>query len=157
MASKLSQLRLGTPPYKIVDIRGLKVAVVILSSDITIQIDQEVQRYESENPDSVNDNIKDRIFDIKLCYHCMRDPDNINVKIADSEEEVGQTLDVEDISRITGAYSELMINKAPKIELLTEEELDELKKYLEVTPLKDLSTVSLVHLTNFHQTILSEK
>ena len=88
----------------------------------------------------------------------MRDPSDptLSTKIASSPAEVGECLDNEDISRICGAYGELIINKAPKLETLTQEELDIIKKHLEVTPLSDLSTVLLVHLKNCHQTIVSE-
>ena len=157
MASKLSQLRQGIPPHKIVEIRGIEFAIVILASDIMLQIDQEVQEYATENAGKVNDEIRNRLFDIKLCYHAMRDPQDINKRVSEDPDEVASILDPEDISRITQAYSELMLNKAPKIELLSDEEFEELKKYLEVTPLKDLSTVLLVHLTNSHQTIRSER
>lgn len=94
-----------------------------------------------------------------LAYYCMRDPDDptMNTKLADSVEEVGEFLDLEDISRVVNAYSELIMNKAPKIELMSQEEFDELKKYLDVTPLSDLSTVSLVHLGNFRRSVVSEK
>ena len=92
-----------------------------------------------------------------LCYHCMRVPTDINEKIASSPDEIGELLDVEDIQRVCEKYNELIVNKTPKLEVLTEEELDSLKKYLEVTPLKDISTVSLVHLKYFHQTLVSEQ
>lgn len=157
MASKLSQLRQGISPHKIVEIGDMEFAVVILASDIMLQIEQEVQEYATQNESRVNAEIRNRLFDIKLCYHCMRDPQNINKRVSESPEEVASILDPEDISRVTQAYSELMINKAPKIELLNDEEFEELKKHLEVTPLKDLSTVLLVHLTNSHQTIRSER
>jgi hypothetical protein len=85
------------------------------------------------------------------------DPDDINIQIFDDMDDVGKILDEEDIKRVCMAYNELMANKAPKIEMMKQDEFDELKKYLEVTQLSDLSTVSLIHLTNFHRTIVSEK
>ena len=87
----------------------------------------------------------------------MRDPDDISERISSSVQEVMECMDLEDINRIVKAYGELMMNKAPKLELLTQDQLEVVKKHLEVTPLSDLSTVSLVHLANFHQTIVSEK
>ena len=92
-----------------------------------------------------------------LCFECMRVPGNLLTKVASSADEVGELLDDEDIKRICEKYNELLVNKAPKLEVLTEEELDSLKKYLEVTPLKDISTVSLVHLKYCHQTLVSEQ
>lgn len=155
MASKLSKLRQGIPPHKMVLIRDMQVAVVILPSDIIRLCEEQMEEYAKKNPDKVNDNVKNQYFDRLLCYHCMRDPEDpsFETKLADSPEEVGQAMDLEDISRITGAYGELMMNKAPKIELLNEEEFENIKKFLEVTPLKGLNTVSLVHLANFHQTM----
>lgn len=66
-------------------------------------------------------------------------------------------LDDEDIQRVCEKYNELIVNKAPKLEVITEEELDEIKKYLEVTPLSDINTVSLVHLKYFLQTVTSSQ
>jgi hypothetical protein len=77
--------------------------------------------------------------------------------MTDSIEEVGRSLDDEDIKRVCEAYSELLVNRAPKLEMLKQEEYEELKKVLEATQLSDLSTVSLVHLKHFHLTIVSEK
>ena len=87
----------------------------------------------------------------------MRVPTDLEQKVASSIDEIGQLLDDEDIKRVCEQYNNLIVNKAPKLEVLTEEELDSLKKYLEVTPLKDISTVSLVHLKYCHQTLVSEK
>lgn len=156
MISKLSELRKGTPISKVVTLYdGLKVAVVLLSTDVMLQIEREVQQYMTDNEKSVNNIIKNQLFDIKLCYHAMRDPSDINTKIASNEDEVAKLLDSEDVSRITTAFGELMVNKTPKIELMSEEDFEELKKTLGAMELKELSTVSLVHLTNFHQTLLS--
>jgi hypothetical protein len=77
--------------------------------------------------------------------------------MTDSPEEVAAMMDLEDISRVVNAYQELILNKAPKLEMITQNQLDEIKNYLEVTPLSDLSTVLLVHLANCHRTIVSEK
>ena len=70
-------------------------------------------------------------------------------------KEYGQIYKI--VLQLFEKYNELLVNKAPKLEVLTEEELDSLKKYLEVTPLKDISTVSLVHLKYCHQTLVSEQ
>lgn len=157
MISKLSELRQGTPVNKKITLReNFEVAVVILPTDIMMQIEQEVQEYLNANESKVNQVIKNQLFDIKLCYHAMRNPSNLLEKVAKDEKEVAELLDQEDIGRVTTAFGELMINKSPKIELMSEEEFDELKKNLAEMSLKDLSTVSLVHLTNFHQTIHSK-
>lgn len=155
MASKLSQLRNGIPPHKYIDIRGMRIAVVLIPSDILRQCEELTEEYGNNNKTKVNERVKSQYFDELLAYNCMRDPDDLNKKIAESVEEVREILDIEDIGRVTSAYGELLMNKAPKIELLNEEQLDEIKKHLEVTPLKDLSTVSVVHLANFHQVIVS--
>lgn len=158
---KLSQLRTGKQVYGIVKLSNgteeVKVAVVLLPSD-TIQLcEEQTEIYVNEHKDSANDNVRNQYFDKLLCFHCLRNPDNLNEKLADSVEEIGEQLDVEDISRITGKYRELMVNKAPKIELMTNEDLEEIKNYLSEIQLKDLNTVSLVHLTNFHQTMDSQR
>lgn len=158
---KLSQLRTGRPVYKTITLSNgtdsFKVAVVLLPSDTVQQCEEETERYVNEHKGSANDNVRNQYFDKLLCYHCLRNPENLDEKLADDVDEIGEQLDVEDISRITGAYRELMVNKAPKIELLTNEDLEEIKNYLSETQLKDLNTVSLVHLTNFHQTMGSQK
>ena len=105
------------------------------------------------------DNPKNRAlyYNRLLCYHCMRIPTDLNTKVASSADEVASMLDDEDIQRVCEKYNELIVNKAPKLEVITEEELDEIKKYLEVTPLSDINTVSLVHLKYFLQTVTSSQ
>ncbi len=159
MASKLHQLRNGIPPHKRINIRGVDAMVVLVSSDTIKKCEETVEEYASNNKDRVNDKVRNNYFDQLLAYHCLRDPDDptLNTKLASDVTEIAEILDNYDIGTIMEAYSELVMNKAPKIELLTEEQLDDIKKHLEVTKLSDLSTVSLVHLANFHLQIVSEQ
>lgn len=158
---KLSKLREGIPLHKNVILgsgaSSVKVAVVLLANDLMQLIDEQTEEYCNENKNKVNARVRDYYHNRLMSFHCMRDIDDptYQTKIADSIEEVAE-LDLEDIKRVTNAYSELLLNKAPKLELLTQENLDELKKHLEVTQLSDLSTVLLVHLRSCHQTIVSE-
>lgn len=161
--SKIRNLRMGTPPHKTVKIgngeNAITVKVVALPLDVTQSIEEQVEEYCQLNKGKVNNNVRQQMYNKLLAYNCMRDPDDptMNTKVAESADEVGEFMDLEDISRVVNTYSELIMNKAPKIELITQEEFDELKKYLDVTPLSDLSTVSLVHLENFHRSVVSEK
>ena len=171
--SYLRRMRTGQPPHKIVTLGNggdsFQVAVILLSSDKMLAINELVEeRYQVKTTRGLDgkdievkdprDNSKNRAryYNQLLCYESMRNPDDLNEKIADSPEEVGELLDDEDIQRICEMYNELIVNKAPKLEVLKQEELDQLKKYLEVTPLSDISTVSLVHLKYCHQTLVSE-
>lgn len=171
--SYLKRMRTGQHPHETVTLGNgsdsFDVEVVLLSNDEMLTINEMVEkRYHTDRRIDANgneqivtdtkDNGKNRsmYYDRLLCYYCMRLPDDIEEKIASSEEEVGQLLDLEDIQRVCNKYNEILINKAPKLEILKEEDLKSLKKYLEVTPLNDLSTVLLVHLKSCHQTLLSE-
>jgi hypothetical protein len=157
----VSQLRRGIRPHKLVTLGNgsntTDVMVVLLPSDIMLDIETRVEEFCQDNPKKSNMKVRTRLYNRLLCYYCMMDPDDINIQIFDDMDDVGKILDEEDIKRVCMAYNELMANKAPKIEMMKQDEFDELKKYLEVTQLSDLSTVSLVHLTNFHRTIVSEK
>lgn len=156
----LRDLRKGTPPHKRVHIGdndGFDVMVVIISADKCLEIEEDVQEYCSSKSSKSNDNTKNQFYNAMLAYNCMRDVDDLTQHIAGDVNEVLQTMDLEDINRVVNAYGELMMNKAPKLELITDAQLDVIKKHLEVTPLSDLSTVLLVHLANCHQTIVSEK
>lgn len=161
--SKLWKLRSGVPVHKNVILGNgdstVKVTVVALPADTMQMIDETVEEYCKRNKDKINDAVRVQYYNINLVHHCMRDPnsDRYSVKMTDSPEEVASIMDLEDISRIINAYQELILNKAPKLEMLTQEQLDEIKKHLEITPLSDLSTVLLVHLGNCHRTIVSEK
>jgi metal-responsive CopG/Arc/MetJ family transcriptional regulator len=161
--SKLWQLRAGIPIHKNVTLGNgdstVEVTVVSLPADTMQTIDETVEEYCKKNREKVNDTVRTQLYNIHLVHHCMRDPnsDRFSVKMTDSPEEVSSIMDLEDISRIINAYQELILNKAPKLEFITQEQLDEIKKHLEVTPLSDLSTVLLVHLANCHRTIVSEK
>lgn len=171
--SYLKRMRTGQHPHETVTLGNgsdsFDVEVVLLSNDEMLTINEMVEkRYHTER--KIDENGKEQIItDLKdsgknralyynrlLCYNCMRLPDDLEVKIAASPEEVGQLLDDEDIQRVCNKYNEILINKAPKLEIMKEEDLNQLKKYLEVTPLKDLSTVLLVHLRSCHQTLVSE-
>ena len=161
--SKLWKLRSGIPVHKNVTLgngeTAVEVAVVSLSADTMKAIDETVELYCRQNKDRVNDVVRSQVYNIHLVHHCMRDPnsDRFSQKMTDSPEEVADMMDLEDISRIVNAYQELILNKAPRIDMLTQEQLDTIKNFLEVTPLSDLSTVLLVHLTNCHRTTVSEK
>lgn len=167
--SYLKKIRTGQPPHSIVTLGNggdsFEVAVVLLSSDMMLSINEDVENRYHEITDSETtiknpmDSQKNRAmyYNMLLCYNCMRVPTNLNERVASSPQEIGELLDVEDIKRVCEKYNELIVNKSPRLEVLTEEELDSLKKYLEVTPLKDISTVSLVHLKYFHQTLVSEQ
>lgn len=156
----LKDLRRGIPPHKRVHIGGADgydVMVVVLSADKCLEIEEQTQDYCSSRGSKANENVKNQFYNAMLVANCMRDPDDLTVPIASSLNEVMECMDLEDINRVVNAYGELMMNKAPKLELLTQEQLETVKKHLEVTPLSDLSTVLLVHLANCHQTIVSEK
>lgn len=167
--SYLKKMRTGQPQHRIVTLGNgcdsFDIAVVLLSSDVMLSINEEVEgRYHDiidgdklvKNPIS-NEKNRAMYYNRLLCFNCMRIPTDLDMKIASSPDEVGRLLDDEDIKRVCESYNELIVNKAQKLEVLTKEELEELKKYLEVTPLKDISTVSLVHLKYFHQTLVSEQ
>ena len=159
-AKSLRDLRRGIPPHKRVHIGGTEgydVTVVILSADKCLELEELTNEYCITREKGVNDTVRNQFYNALLVNECMRDPDDISERISSSVQEVMECMDLEDINRIVKAYGELMMNKAPKLELLTQDQLEVVKKHLEVTPLSDLSTVSLVHLANFHQTIVSEK
>lgn len=155
----LKDLRIGTPPHKNIRIGGnggYDVAIVILDADKCLEIEEQTQEYCSSKQNKVNEIVKTQFYNSLLCLNCMRDPADLNSHIADSLDEIMKYMDLEDINRVINAYSELMMNKAPKLEFVSEEQLEVIKKHLEVTPLSDLSTVLLIHLANCHQTIVSE-
>lgn len=167
--SYLKRMRTGQPPHGIITLGNgsdsFEVAVVLLSNDIMLNINELVEDRYHEIIDGTNtmknplDTQKNRAmyYNRLLCYHCLRVPTDLSQRVASSADEIGELLDDEDIKRVCEQYNNLIINKAPKLEVLNEEELESLKKYLEVTPLKDISTVSLVHLKYFHQTLVSEQ
>lgn len=160
--NKLRKLRLGIPEHQNVTLgngdNAVTVAVVALSADIMQQLDEQVEGYCQKNADKVNDDVRTQYYNRLLTYYCMRDPEDptLQTMMAESADEVAEIMDIEDISRICNAYGDLMMNKAPKIEIISEEQLELIKKHLEVTPLSDLSTVLLVHLGSCHQAIISE-
>lgn len=156
----LHALRKGIPPHKRVHIGGpdgYDVMVVVLSADKCLELEESVQEYCSSREKRVNEKVRSQFYNALLVKECMRDVDDITKPMANSVAEVMECMDLEDINRVVTAYGELMMNKAPKLELITQEQLDIVKKHLEVTPLSDLSTVLLVHLANCHRTIVSEK
>lgn len=154
--SKIAQLRQGTPPHKIINIRGVSMAVVLLPSDTVRKIEEKVEQYCNINKDKVNENVRNQYYDSMLAYESLRDDNNLDEHIADNMDEITKVLSPTEINYVCTIYGELMMDKDPrKLELLTAEQFEELKKYLEETPLSDLNTVSLVHLSNFRQAMIS--
>ena len=143
---------------------SVTVAVVLLPSDIMLDINETVEeRYAPEIKDGVavknskqSDVTRAQYYNQLLCYHCMCEPEDLDVKIFEKFEDVGHNLTLEDIKRVCETYNNIIVNNSDKLETMKPEDYDELKKFLEVTPLKDLSIVSQVHLMYFLQTVLSE-
>lgn len=166
--NKIRNMRMGKKSCSSVKLGvgddSVMVAVVLLPSDIMLDINEMVEeRYAPTVQDGVvvknakqNDITRNQYYNQLLCLHCMREIDDINTPIFNTVEEVGSILTLEDIKRVCEAYNALIINNSDKLETLKQEDYDELKKLLEVTPLKDLSIVSQVHLMYFLQTLLSE-
>lgn len=161
--SKLAALRRGVPLHKNVILgngeQAVQVAVVLLSSDDMLDIESATEAYIKSLGDGANSVVRNNYYNKLLCSMCMRDPSDTSYQtmMVESADEVGTLMDIEDIERICSAYKELLINKAPRMEMITEEDFEELKNYLRVTPLNDLSTMLLVHLKSCHQTLVSEK
>ena len=166
--NKIRHMRMGKRSRSIVKLGigddSVMVAVVLLPSDIMLGINEQVEeRYAPIIQDGVvvkntrqNDITRNQYYNQLLCLYCMREVDNLDEQIFSNVEEVGSVLTLEDIKRVCEAYNSLIINNSDKMETLKQEDYDELKKFLEVTPLKDLSIVSQVHLMYFLQTVLSE-
>lgn len=161
--SKLAILRRGIPMHKRVTLgngeNSMEVVVVLLSSDDMLDIEGATEEYCKRIGDKCNRIVRNNYYNRLLCALAMRDPDDVtyNTLLVDDADEVGEFMDVEDMERVCSAYKELLQNKAPKMELINETELEEIKNFLRVTPLKDLSTTLLVHLKSCHRTIVSEK
>lgn len=166
--NKIRNMRMGKRSHSSVKLGigddSVVVAVVLLPSDIMLDINETVEeRYAPQIVDGVvvknskqNDITRNQYYNQLLCLHCMREITNLDEPIFTTVEEVGSILTLEDIKRVCEAYNALIVNNSDKLETLRQEDYDELKKFLEVTPLKDLSIVSQVHLMYFLQTILSE-
>lgn len=165
---KIRNMRMGKFTHSTVKL-GLgddvvQVAVVLLPSDTMLEINELVaERYAPQVVDGEtvensknNETTRAQYYNQLLCFHCMREMEDLNEKIFTKFEDVGTILTLEDIRRVCEAYNNLIINNSDKLEVLKQEDYDELKKFLEVTPLKDLSIVSRVHLKYFLQTILLE-
>lgn len=162
--SKLAALRRGVPLHKRITLgvgsNTLDVVVVLLSSDDMLDIEQATEEYcrtigEKKNNRIVRNNYYNRM----LAAIAMRDPSDptFQTLMVSDPDEVGEYLDIEDIDRITTAYKELLSDKVPKMDLLSEDQLEEIKNFLRVTPWKDLSTTLRLHLKSCHQTIVSRQ
>lgn len=160
--NKLYFLRSGIPPHRRATLVGgdqkVEVMIVLLNSNESQEIDEMVEEYCQSKKDKVNSKVRSQYYNKLLCSYCMRDiEDPTYKKRIVTITEVGELMDVSDINVICKVYQELMMNKAPKLELLNADDYDEIKNYLGVTKLNDLSTVSLIHLKSFHLTLASEK
>lgn len=166
--NKIRNMRMGKRSHSKVKLGvgddSVMVAVVLLPSDIMLDINEKVEeRYAPTIQNGAvikntkhNDITRNQYYNQLLCLHCMREIDDLDRSVFTTVEEVGSILTLEDIKRVCEAYNTLIVNNSDKLETLRQEDYDELKKFLEVTQLKDLSIVSQVHLMYFLQTVLSE-
>lgn len=166
LGSFISNLRRGITPFKIISLSNgndetFNVAVVLLSSDLMCDINDKVcEKYgePTEVEDKQREKAKNIYYNTLLAYHCTRVPEEPYAEyIASCYEEFTRYMDLEDIQRITNAYNELLIDKCDKIELLTDERLEELVNFLDRQAeegWKGLSTTVFIHLTNLYNTLL---
>lgn len=163
MGSFISNLRRGKTPFKVIGLQNgedvFDVAIVLLSSDLMCDINDKVyDKYgESEEENEQLTKAKNIYYNTLLAYHCTRVPEEpYQEYVAGSYKEFCQYMDLEDIDRIVKAYNELLINKCDKIELLTDDRLEELVNFLERQrggDWKDLDTIAYIHLTNLYNNL----
>lgn len=163
MGSFISNIRRGRTPFKVIGLNNgdetFDVAIVLLSSDLMCDINDRVcEKYgESEEESEQLTKSKNIYYNTLLAYYCTRVPKVPYTEyVADSYKEFCSYMDLEDIDRIVKAYNELLISKCDKIELLTDDRLEELVNFLEKQrggDWKDLDTIAYIHLTNLYNNL----
>lgn len=148
--SLLQKIKSGKKNYKIIKFPGTdeNVAIVLLSSDETTMAKLKADEFNKKN------NITDEIYLDKsiqeyIIFYALRDPEDLNKKVAESIDELKQSITVNDLAYLMIEYTNLSNETNPLINSLTEEMFEELKKTLEKTSLKDLNGESLLSLRNF--------
>lgn len=112
-----------------------------------------------DNPYGVE--LRDRAMAVATIFHAVREPDNLEMKVYQSIEqmiddpEVG--LEFEDINRLNEEYMALVDFSSPMLDGLDEEKLGELKKAFEMIDLSGLSGKPWFHLKMFFSTLTAEQ
>lgn len=148
--SFLQKIKQGKKNHKIVDFPGTehKVALVILPSNELTSCKLESDKYIEEN------NIKDEayqdvILQQSILYRALRDPDNLDNKIADTLADFKSTIDNSELAYFMVQYNMLTQEHSPFLAQVSEEQFEALKKTLEKMNLNELNGESLVALRNF--------
>lgn len=147
--SILQKIRNGKKNHKIVNFPGTeeKVAMVILSSNVTTDCMLKTEKYSQEK--NITDPIyKDIVLQQYLVYEFLRDKDNLDIKVSDSIDDVRE-LDVSELAYLVTEYNQLSTENSPFLSAVSAEEFELLKKTLQEIQLSDLSGESLVTLKSF--------
>lgn len=152
---KLSSLRRDVPPHSMHEFKDgngkpiFEFAIVLLNMEQIRRCGEQVVLFNKNN--EVDDpNYSEVIFNINLVYHCMRQPDNLDMHIANGIDEIQEFLSEGRMNYIVEQYYLLEAVHSPKsLELLTNEEMEELKKLIGQIQLSNLSTISQAHLKSF--------
>lgn len=147
--SLLHKIKNGKKNTKLVEFPGstTKVALVILSSNEITQAKVASDAYILEKKIS-GDTYMDMAFQQEIIFRALRDKDNLENRLADNIDEI-RALEVNELAYLQVQYNLFQQENSPFLSAVTEEQLDILKKTLEIMSLKDLSGESLVALRSF--------
>jgi hypothetical protein len=148
-SNRLKKMRLGQEAPTFVNLRGEnRIALVPL-----IEAEEEMAWVEASHLGAEDNTYgqqgMDKRFRSSTLFYAMRNPDNLKERVFDSLEELLETLNSDEINGLAEEYQMMMEFSSPKLDGVSEEELVELKKVLEMIDWNVLSGRPWWYLRNF--------
>lgn len=148
--SLLQKMKTGKKNYKSINFPGTedKVAIVTLSSNqielCKIRTEAYIKEKKIEDP-----SYQDMVLQRQMTYEFLRDQDDLTKKLAESFDDLSNSLDSHEIAYFVTEYNLFTQENSPLLNAVNEEQFEALKKTLPTMSWNDLNGESLVALRNF--------
>jgi hypothetical protein len=175
MSSRLASLKAGSKKQKEILLPGTdeKVIISVLTANELFMSREDAKGYlkrfykvDEANKDGEDNNAANKIFAdtvivnnayyAYVLHYALRRLDDPKVRLSESGEEILNSFVLKEMKDLIESYNDIQ-NGTYDLELVTTEEFEEIKKYLEATRPNDLDGLSSVYLKLFLQTLPSRE
>ncbi len=152
--SRLSKIKAGVKHFAPVNIPGTDeyAHMVVLSSEDMVLVKKKAIAYCSgkEIGDADSFNV---ILNSYILYEALKVPDQHDKFFAESPEEIRELLSLSELDGLIDEHMALQEDTSKELNILSKDDLEEVKKHLETTQLNDLSGESIRALKRFLLTL----
>jgi hypothetical protein len=138
---RLDRMRLGQSVCDVVTLPSdpeIRLSIVPLTEAEYLQV-LETVRDTMASDDLPGMAIRDRVQAQEILVRSIREPDDLTDRLYEDTGEMLEDLDVGDIDELIDRYNEMVANSSPAIDGIPEEELENVKKFLQTMDWSALS------------------